>query len=351
METASILIPCYNDEEYVGTAIESALNQTWPDCEIIVVDDGSDDDSTGVVQQYESDGVKVLEQENRGAAAARNRALQASTGDYIQYLDADDLLHPCKIEAQISALQGCAKRTVAVCSTVYFQDGTPPEEGEQAKGVDQIPWLTSKDPVQWLINLWMPGAGWGMVGMHAWLVPRGVAEEAGLWKEHLSLDDDGEYFARVVLASEGVRYVRRGCVYYRQHDGPRVSAKNSESAFESWLHSIDWKRDHLMARVAEEECARAAARGLARQYWSLALNAYPDYPEVATVAETRATDMGHPAPHRTVSDNGWKGIVAQVVESLLGWRAARWLQQKYHRTRREVIELLPLQSSASLNEL
>ena len=340
-ETVSILIPCYNDAAYVGDAIESALGQTWPECEVIVVDDGSSDDSCAVARTYESVGVRVIDQKNQGASAARNRAFEAASGEYIQYLDADDVLHPRKIEAQIAALQEVSPNTVAVCSTVYFQDGMSPEEGRRARGDESIPWLTSEDPVQWLINLWLPDNGWGMVQPGAWLTPRTVIEDAGPWREDLSLDDDGEFFVRVLLASRGVKYVGQGCVYYRQYDdSTRVSNLRSRDALRSWLRSIDSKRNHLFPHTPAER-REALAYGLARQYWSLAFDAYPSHPDVATRAERRAADLGHPVPLRTVSENGWKGTVAQGVRSLLSWRAARWLQQRYHRTRKRLGNLLP----------
>ncbi len=341
METVSILIPCYNDESYVGDAIESALGQTWPACEIIVVDDGSTDSSLAVAQEYESAGVRVIAQENQGASAARNRGFEVASGEYVQYLDADDLLHPRKIEAQIGALQETSPGTIAVCSSVYFHDGTPPDEGRRAEGDESIPWLTSEDPVRWLTNLWLPDTGWGMVQPGAWLTPRTVIKNAGPWREDISKDDDGEFFARALLASCGVQYVGRGCVYYRQYrDDSRVSSLRSRDAVEGWLRSIDSKRDHLMTCTTGEQ-RDELAYGLARQYWSLAFNAYPTHPDVAIRAERRAADLGHPAPLQTVSENGWKGTLARGIGALLGWRAARWLQQKYHRTRKEVDNLLP----------
>src|SRR5438094_1438982 len=100
----SILIPAYNAEEWIGAAITSALGQTWRHKEIIVVDDGSTDGTLAVVRQFESSEVRVVTQRNQGAAAARNRAFALSRGDYIQWLDADDLLAPDKVADQMAAL-------------------------------------------------------------------------------------------------------------------------------------------------------------------------------------------------------------------------------------------------------
>ncbi|WP_263835223.1 glycosyltransferase family 2 protein [Salinibacter sp.] len=335
MELVSILIPCHNNEEHVGTAIESALGQTWPACEVIVVDDGSTDGSPAVARRYETEGVNVIVQENRGAPAARNRALQAAEGEYIQYLDADDLLHAEKVEAQVEVLRDSPPGCVAVTPTCYFDDGEDPDAGRVSRGDPSL--INSDDPVQWLINLWTPGRGWGMVQTGAWLTPRSVAEKAGPWDEQVTRDQDGEYFTRVLLESNGVRYAEDEWVYYRKYpEGSSVSSRTSESGLRGWLRAIDSKRDHLLSRTADEQ-REQAAHGLARQYWSLALDAYPAHPDLAARAEERAASLGHPDPLRSISKNGWKGVVAQSLRSLIGWRAARWCQTQYHRVRKELL--------------
>ena len=105
----SILIPSYNAEEWIEETIQSALSQTWPRKEIIIVDDGSTDNSLRIAKEYESNSVKVISQENSGAAVARNKALEYAQGDYIQWLDADDLLAPDKIEKQLRSSRWCWK--------------------------------------------------------------------------------------------------------------------------------------------------------------------------------------------------------------------------------------------------
>ena len=88
----SILIPAYNAERWIAETIGSALGQTWPRKEIIVVNDGSTDQTLSVVQKFASKTVSVVTQENKGVCAARNKAYELCQGDYIQWLDADDLL-------------------------------------------------------------------------------------------------------------------------------------------------------------------------------------------------------------------------------------------------------------------
>src|SRR5713101_4578915 len=108
----SILIPAYNSEEWIAHTLQSAIAQTWPRKEIIVVDDGSPDGTAEVVRRFASKEVKVVSTENQGAAVARNHALHLSQGNYIQWLDADDLLAPDKIERQLASIREADDRQI-----------------------------------------------------------------------------------------------------------------------------------------------------------------------------------------------------------------------------------------------
>lgn len=98
----SVVIPCWNAAGLVGEAIESALAQTWPNVEIVVVDDGSTDSSLDVIKSY-GDRVRCETGPNRGGSAARNRGLELARGDLIQFLDADDILYPGRLEKMAEA--------------------------------------------------------------------------------------------------------------------------------------------------------------------------------------------------------------------------------------------------------
>jgi len=115
------LIPAYNAESWITDTIRSAVAQTWPHKQIIVVDDGSTDQTLAVARRFESNGVRVITTSNQGAAAARNRAFSLSRGDYIQWLDADDLLSPDKIERQMQAAEQISNhRTLLSSGWGYF---------------------------------------------------------------------------------------------------------------------------------------------------------------------------------------------------------------------------------------
>src|SRR6058998_680494 len=105
-QLVSILIPCHNAAPYVAAGIESALAQTWAEKEIIVVNDGSTDGSTAILERFVDRGVKVFHHPFGSAAAARNKAFQESSGNFIKFFDADDVLMPRTIELQMSRLNG-----------------------------------------------------------------------------------------------------------------------------------------------------------------------------------------------------------------------------------------------------
>jgi glycosyltransferase involved in cell wall biosynthesis len=203
----SILVPAYNAEKWIGETLRSAVLQTWVPKEIIVVDDGSKDRTSDIARQFESDGVRVFTQANQGAAAARNTAFGLSRGDYIQWLDADDLLSPDKIARQMALIEQLAnKRMLISCGWGWFL-----YRYYRANFVPTQLWCDL--PItEWLVrkmgqNLHMQTA--------TWLVSREMTEAAGPWDTTLLGDDDGEYFCRVLLKSDGVRFVPDARVYYR----------------------------------------------------------------------------------------------------------------------------------------
>lgn len=97
----SIIIPCYNNQEYIEQAIISSFEQDYPNIEVIVVNDGSQDESINLIKKY-SDRLKIVDQKNQGASSARNNGLKIANGEYIKFLDGDDILHPNSIREQVS---------------------------------------------------------------------------------------------------------------------------------------------------------------------------------------------------------------------------------------------------------
>ena len=242
LDLVSILIPAYKAEAFMAETVRSALNQSWPRKEIIIVDDGSPDRTFEVAKRFESGSVKVVRQDNAGAPAARNTALGLAQGDYIQWLDADDLLHPEKIRRQIrGADSGVTSLTFLTCpwGRFFFDQ-------KRAKFVPDALWR-DLGPIDWIVtkfaeNVWMNPA--------VWLVSRKLTELAGEWDDRLarSGDDDGEYVCRVVSNSDGVRFSRHARCYYRIGTVGSLNwnMQASEDSLESLMLSIMLSVEHLL---------------------------------------------------------------------------------------------------------
>lgn len=302
----SILIPAYNAEEWIADSLGSALCQTWEPKEIIVVDDGSTDHTERVARQFEAQGVQVVTQKNQGAAAARNLALSLAKGEYIQYLDADDLLAPEKVERQMEVLkQSLSKRVLASGPWGKFL-----YRHYRAEFVPSALWC-DLSPAEWLLRKMEQNV---FMQTGTWLVSRELTDAAGPWDTRLLGDDDGEYFCRVLLASEGVKFVPGARLYFRAfgygslsyvgHSNARLRALwLSMQLHIKYLRSLD---DSPRVRTA---CLRYLQTSL--------IYFYPEMTDIVQEAKELAKDLGGELQAPSLS---WK---YSWVKTLVGWEAAK----------------------------
>jgi hypothetical protein len=305
----SILIPAYNAEEFIADAIRSAIAQTWRHKEIIVVDDGSTDGTAEVARGFASKNVVVVSKENQGAAAARNLAFQLSQGEYIQWLDADDLLAPDKIERQFAALcEGDGERTLLSSSWALFYYRT-----KRARFIPTSLWQDLM-PVEWLLR--KLGEGHCMQTA-TWLTSRAIAEAAGPWDSRLHVDDDGEYFCRALLASEGTRFSPEARVYYRVTPSSRVSHIGvSDKKKDAMVISMKLQIQYLRSL---EESARVQKACLAFMQ-NLYVNFYPERPDLMAELQALARELGGRLEEPRL---GWKYA---WIKPILGFNAAKLAQ-------------------------
>lgn len=227
----SVIIPLYNSSQYVLETIHSVLQQTFTNLEIIIVDDHSTDDSYDKVKSVPDERILLLKNPEKGACAARNFGFKSSSGDLIQFLDADDLLSPDKIQNQVSLYHKHGSDHVFSCSWAGFTTDSAAAKLEQ-RAIDK----SFIDPKEWLSLSWT-GNGSGQTGV--WLTPRHLVEKAGLWDESLLINQDGEFFCRVLLCSESIYYDDSGIVYYRKNVSTSISSnvksfKKAQSLLDSY---------------------------------------------------------------------------------------------------------------------
>jgi glycosyltransferase involved in cell wall biosynthesis len=312
----SILIPAYNAQRWIGSTIESALAQSWPRKEIIVVDDGSTDGTLATARRFASSEVTVIAQTNQGAAAARNNAYSLCQGDYVQWLDADDLLSPDKISRQMEVAGGPR----ILLSSAW---GTFIHRVRKATFVSTPLWCDLK-PVEWICrklegNFSMQTA--------TWLVSRELTEAAGPWDTRLLGDDDGEYFCRVVAAATGIRFVSEARMYYRRGFSSLSYIGYSDRKLEAQLLSMKLTMSCLRSLEDSVRVRQACLNFL--ETWLPVF--YPERPDLMREMKELAASLGgYLIAPRVPWKYAW-------IKTAFGWRAAKRTQIRYNEIKAFVI--------------
>ena len=228
----SILIPCYNAERWIAQCIESALAQTWPDKEVIVIDDGSTDGSLPIIDSF---GGRILFETgpNRGGNVARNRLLELARGEWLQYLDADDYLLPDKIEKQMQFM--AAHPEVDVVFSRFIQETHEAEEVRQAVGLMPEP---LDDPWSLLVRWDLPQTG-------ALLWRKQALVDAGGWRAGQPCCQEHELYLRMLIAGKHFAYCADYGAVYRQWSSGSVCTQNPPEVHRHRLEIISNTEDHL----------------------------------------------------------------------------------------------------------
>lgn len=318
----SVIIPLYNCGEALHRTMLSVVAQTHQPIEIILVDDGSSDDSYSIAKQYEDEGVNVIRQKNAGAAVARNTGLAISKGEYIQFLDAGDVLDAGKITAQVNALQGCPDK-VAVCNYKQF---TTDDELRNGVYPDQSSFIySSEDPQDFLVRLWGGYGSMNFIQTNCWLVPRAVIEKSGGWRAYRCPDDDGEFFARVLLASKGIVHVPGVYNYYHITPGGvnQLSRSGKYKYQMNTLLTIDLKHHYLSNKKHHPKQNRA----IAAQYLRFAVDMFPARKVLSAIAYKRYKKLNEQVPIPVLG-----GKIIELIKHLFGWRTARLIRYYLRRS-------------------
>jgi len=303
----SFLIPCYNAAPWIAAALDSVFAQTWPNIEVIVVDDGSRDESALIAERYVDRGLRLIGQANRGQAAAFNEAWRHATGDYFVFFDADDIMAPDKTAVQMTRLAQLEPGWIASCAWARFRDDIA-----EARFLPEPVWRDLA-AVDWLVESWMGG---GMMHGAAWLIPRSVADQAGPWDESLSLINDLDFFPRVLLASRGVAFCPEARTYYRSGAGASLSGQRSPAACASAFRAMRNSREALLRAEDSPRTRLACATTLQRfLYW-----VYPDGREYIAETEAEVRRLGGTAVRPT------GGRLFQLISKIAGWKRARRLE-------------------------
>ena len=202
----SVVIPLYNKEHYIEATIRSVLSQTCQDFEVIVVDDGSKDNSLALARKYESDRVRVIAQENQGVSVARNTGIENARGKFIAFLDADDEWQ----ENYLATIHGLTDQYPEsdIFVTAYTVD----------MGNGKLHYSTRLEPeTGCLPSYWLTLAkGYDFVWTSATVIRRNALLQAGLFKPGEKIGQDLDMWARVARINPRVAYSNKLCVYYNR---------------------------------------------------------------------------------------------------------------------------------------
>lgn len=256
----SVVVPCYNAERWIAATLRSVLAQDWPGLEIIVVDDGSADGSAALVQR-EFPNVMLIRQPNAGVAAARNRGIERARGDWVAFIDADDIWLPGKLRAQWQALAGAPQARMA-CSAWRVWASSQPEPPAlllaetAAQAGDAQRWA---GPSGWIYPQLLLGC---QVWTSTVLVQRALLAEIGGFDTSLRIGEDYDLWLRASRASPILR-VAQPLALYRRHPASitrgaplaNYQAIVVERALARWGYTSP---DGRAARKADVERALAA---------------------------------------------------------------------------------------------
>lgn len=260
MSLVSVIIPNYNYARFVGFAIQSVLHQSMQDLELIVIDNGSTDHSREVLESIKDPRFKTIFHENRGQSEARNSGLRIATGDFIAFLDADDLWEKEKLAKQL-ALFSDPLVGLVYCGMDYVN-----AEGNKI-GVKSVRPRFRGDCLQ----MFAEQAGAVVCGGESTAIVRAsILKKAGVFDPRLSIGTGWDMWRRIAALSK-IDYVDENLVHYRQH-GNNLSRRLDVYAADTQL-----KLQKMFADMTSEKIAHLKSRAYGMQYLSLSGAHFQNY--------------------------------------------------------------------------
>jgi len=264
--SVSVIVPCFNSARTLEETLDSIFTQTFPPFEVIVVNDGSTDQSTALLQRYTASSpercIRVLEQKNRGVSAARNAGVNIAQGDLVCFLDADDLWHVDKLKLQVQALIDFAPdyQAVAVVGVRRFtvEQLTGKKSFFRDTWVDANLTMGRRERIKTILAL----ANNEMASCSTVLCPRSVFLEVGGWDENLAMAEDWDLLIRLCEVLPLVS-VPQPLLFYRKHSVSTTACYSDYKRLEQQQFSmlseysersgLDRKtRHHLVARHLQD---------------------------------------------------------------------------------------------------
>lgn len=226
----SVVMPCYNGAAHLAGSVASALGQSFNDLELIVVDDGSTDNSQEILSAIADPRLRVISQANRGVCAARNRGLTEARGEYLAFLDSDDTWEPHCLEKLLAALSADPDAALAYCGW----------QNLGLSGGRGAPFVPPDYEGQNKCEGLFRNCRWPI---HAALTRRSAIEEVGRFDERFITSEDYLLWLKIALRHKIVR-VPEVLAYYHFHGGTQATGNRLRLAYNHWLVQGDFLRSH-----------------------------------------------------------------------------------------------------------
>jgi glycosyltransferase involved in cell wall biosynthesis len=307
----SICMPAYNAGKYITEAIESVITQTYTNWELIIVNDGSTDDTAAQLEKLTDHRIKVYYQQNNGQCIAANKAFSLSKGELIKFMDADDLISCDFLKSQIAVVDG---KTDVIASAVW---GRFYNNDINTFNVNTDIITADFEPINWLKTAMYNRQV--MLQCALWLIPRQILEEAGLWHNDLSLINDFEFFIRVLLAAKLIRFASEAVLYYRSGLNNSLSTLKSRKGAQSAFTSISLGTSYLL-NAEDSALVKSIA---ANCFQDFAYTFYPYHKDLVIQAEIKVKELGG------ASTSFPAGGYTRVISSVIGWKLTKVLKRLF----------------------
>jgi glycosyltransferase involved in cell wall biosynthesis len=266
---ASVIVPTYNRADLAAEAFDSVWRQTYRPIELLVIDDGSSEDVAGVIDQLQqrsagddSFTVRFLVQPHAGAPAARNLGLIESRGQFIQFLDSDDVLHPHKLAAGVTALQQNPSADYVWTNRAHVDDAKMADFIRESLNARPVAYTASWVPARNLA--WTPYQSFG-------LFRRDICLAMGPWNETLVRAQDWEYTTRLVCHTQHILKIKESLYGFREHDRGRITdlTKTRRRSMDAMLAAARAAEDYVSKTQLSRVAASAVRLRLARHYFRI----------------------------------------------------------------------------------
>jgi glycosyltransferase involved in cell wall biosynthesis len=306
-------MPAYNAGKYITEAIESVITQTYTNWELIIVNDGSTDDTAAQLEKLTDHRIKVYYQQNKGQCIAANKAFSLSKGELIKFMDADDLISADYLKSQVAVVDG---KTDVIASAAW---GRFYNNDINTFNVNTDIITADFEPINWLKTAMYNKQV--MLQCALWLIPRQILEEAGLWHNDLSLINDFEFFIRVLSAAKLIRFASEAVLYYRSGLNNSLSTLKSRKGAQSAFTSISLGTSYLL-NAEDSALVKSIA---ANCFQDFAYTFYPYHKDLVRQAEIKVKELGGAsAPFPA-------GGYTRVVSLVIGWKLTKNLKRLFSR--------------------